>query len=125
MSSLKSLEDGPVDSTHSVRPSSRRRWLVLGAVLALGLVVGLVLLLTVFKNKKNESPQQDSQVCPVGVEYLSERQCDQVCAEPFDYKFCSAEVKGPGCGCPSDRLWYYGNASVGECFTRAADCPNF
>jgi hypothetical protein len=123
MSSLKSLEDGPVDSTHSVRPSSRRRWLVLGAVLALGLMVGLVLWLAVFKN--NESPRKEVQVCPAGVEYLTERTCDQVCAKPFQFMLCTGEVKGPGCGCPRDRPWYYGNASVGECYTRAEDCPNF
>jgi hypothetical protein len=117
MMAVKSLEDGPAEAAeaaHGARPSPRRRWLVLGIVLALGLALGLVLWQTVFKK-----------TCPAGQEFLAEQTCFPVCEPPFQLPACTAEIKKAGCGCPKDKPWYYSDLKKGGCYEKPEDCPNF
>lgn len=118
---FKSLEDGPAEAAeaaHGARPSPRRRWLELGIVLVLGPALGLVLWHTVFKKE----------TCPAGQEFLAEQPCDSFCKPPFDTPFCTADVKGPGCGCPKGKAWYYSGGDSDPkagCYDGPLKCPNF
>jgi hypothetical protein len=103
MMAVKSLEDGraePAEASHGSRPSRRRRWLVLGIVLALGLALGLVR----GRPCSRRRAPPDKNLWPT---------CFSRCDMPFEEAVCSAEIKKAGCGCPKDKLWYYSDQKGG------------